>query len=88
MQAILSIQTDTILLPINIAKRALEVRDSINSIQADMAKCGLKILQTISEQSIAAAKAITKCISEQASGSNINGWWTHNNKLYRIFERI
>lgn len=65
----LSIQTDTLLLPINIAKRVLEVRDSINSIQTDITNCGLKIIQAISEQSIEAAKAIAKCVNQQATAA-------------------
>lgn len=70
-QAILSIQSDTLLLPVNIAKRVLEARDSINSIQVDVAECSLKIVQAISEQGIYAGKAISKCISDQArSNSN------------------
>lgn len=63
-QAILSIRADTILWPINIAKRIIEIKESIATIQTDMAKCGLNVIEAIYVQSTNAGQAIANCINE------------------------
>lgn len=71
-QAIYSLRAETILLPLKFATLVGQAFNSITTIQSDMNKCGLEIVNTILDQSIQSGKAINNCIKEQyvVSGSN------------------
>lgn len=61
----INIRSSTIVLPINIAKRILEATESITTIESDIAKCNLKIVEAISAEAIKAGEAIVECIDEK-----------------------
>ncbi|XP_037038443.1 uncharacterized protein LOC119075965 [Bradysia coprophila] len=63
--AIFSLRGETVLLPLKFAILMGKAFNSIVTIQSDMTRCGLDILNTILDQSIQSGRAINNCINEQ-----------------------
>lgn len=61
-KAILNIQSDTILLPIQLAKRFGEADELINTLRAAGIKCVSSIGETVTEQSLNVTRAIGLCV--------------------------
>lgn len=61
-KAILNIQSDTILLPIQLAKRFAEADELINTLRAAGIKCVSSIGETVTEQSLNVTRAIGLCV--------------------------
>lgn len=61
-KAILNIQSDTILLPIQLAKRFAEADELINTLRAAGIKCVSNIGETVTEQSLNVTRAIGLCV--------------------------
>lgn len=61
-KAILNIQSDTILLPIQLAKRFAEADELINTLRAAGIKCVSNIGEIVTEQSLNVTRAIGLCV--------------------------
>lgn len=61
-RAILNIQSDTILLPIQLAKRFAEADELVNTLRAAGIKCVSNIGETVTEQSLNVTRAIGLCV--------------------------
>ena len=61
-KAILNIQSDTILLPIQLAKRFSEADELVNTLRAAGIKCVSNIGETVTEQALNVTRAIGLCV--------------------------
>lgn len=74
-QALMSMKSSAILLPINLSRRGVEANAAISTIQSDILMCNLNIMSAILQQATAAGQAIAQCISQLPSASNgVLGW--------------
>lgn len=69
-QALMSMKSSAILLPINLSRRGVEANAAISTIQSDILMCNLNILSTILQQATTAGQAIAQCISQSQGASN------------------
>lgn len=65
MQALLSIQSETILLPINMASHAAQAVSLVQGLQAYALKCVATLMEDIAKSTLTTTLAVGKCYADK-----------------------
>lgn len=61
----MSIQADTLFLPINIAVRATEAITLVNTLQSYAARCVTSLVEQVARQTMNTSLAVAKCYADE-----------------------